>query len=319
MMKGAKKVVENLAGIKPNEKVTIITDTNKYKIGEALATAAHQIGADVFFIVTPPLKRVGSHAERMHEIVLAAMSKSDVILSPTTHSTTSSVRAAVESSGGKARGLSMAAWTEEMMYKGGIEADFDEIRETTHAIMLERMGNAKKAEITNPAGTKLSVELVPRVKGYPGIARKPGEVAGPPDIEVNARPVLGTANGTLVVDGAICVYPELGPLWEPVTLEVKEGKIKEIKGGREAKIFEKIYNDILLEDPKTANLAEVACGLNTSCYLTGNYFEDEGSGETMHFGFGGGSVGGIYHIDFVITEPTLFLDGEIALKAGKVI
>jgi leucyl aminopeptidase (aminopeptidase T) len=319
MMKGAKKVVEDLAGVKPEENVIVVTDTNKFSIAECLATAAHQVGANVFLTVMPPLKRVGSHSDKIPDVIMSAMSKADVILSPTTDSTTSSVRAAVEASGGKARGLSLAAWTDEMLYKGGIEADFDKIKEETHDPLLSKLEKAKNGYVTSPAGTNLKVELVPRARGYPGIARNPGEVAGPPDIEVNARPVKGTAEGVLVVDGAICIYPELGPLWEPVKITVEEGKIKQIQSGREAKIFEEIYKEILKEDPQTANLAEFACGLNTSCYFTGNYFEDEGSGETMHFGFGGSWVGGIYHIDLVIKKPRLELDGELILEDGKLV
>lgn len=322
MMKGAKKIVEILAGVQPGEKVIIVTDTNLASVGECLATATYQIGADPFLVITPPLKREGSHATRMPDLLISAMSEADVILAPTTDSTTSSIREAIEKSGGQARGLSLAGLNEEMLYKGGIEADFDEIAETTHAKLVEIFKKAKKGEVTTPSGTHLKVDLVPRgpdFLGYPGIAREPGQQAGPPDIEVNCRVVQGTATGSLVVDGAICIYPDLGVLKETVTLEIRKGKITEIKGGREATIFKELYDEMLAEDPKAENLAEFACGLNTSAFLTGNYFEDEGSGETMHFGFGGGSVGGIYHNDFVITKPTLLINGELVLKDGKVV
>ena len=322
MLKGAKKLVESLAGVQPREKVMIVTDINKFSIAKIVATVAFQTGAEVFLTVIPLLKRVGSHSDMIPDLIISAMSKVDVIFVITTDSATSSVELAIKASDFKARGISMGAWTEEMLYKGGMEADFDKIAETTHAKILEIFKKAKKGEITNPAGTNITVDLVPRGSdhyAYPGPAREPGLISHPPDIEVSCRPVLRTAEGTIVVDGAICIYPDLGPLLDSVTLEISEGKIIDIKGGREARTFKKLYKEILTKEPQTNNLCEVAVGLNTSCYLTGNYFEDEGSGETMHFGFGGGYVGGQYHIDFVFKNPALKINGELVIDNGKVL
>jgi len=120
-----------------------------------------------------------------------------------------------------------------------------------------------------------------------------------------------------VVDGSICVYPDLGLVENSVTLEIRRGRIEVIEGKREAKKFRKILEE--LDDPNVYLLAEVAVGLNPNCKLTGNYLEDEGAYGTMHFGFGFsyGANRATAHIDNVIRKPTLSLDGRIVLEKGN--
>ena len=49
---------------------------------------------------------------------------------------------------------------------------------------------------------------------------------------------------------------------------------------------------------------------------------DEGASGTMHFGFGSNiTVGGLndvpFHLDFVLKNPSIFVDNNLVIKNGK--
>jgi leucyl aminopeptidase (aminopeptidase T) len=67
--------------------------------------------------------------------------------------------------------------------------------------------------------------------------------------------------------------PPIGLVKEPVKLQVEEGKIAKIEGGKDAVDYEawlKSFND-----PKMFNMAHVCYGFSPGAKLTGNILEDE--------------------------------------------
>ena len=69
------------------------------------------------------------------------------------------------------------------------------------------------------------------------------------------------------------------------------------------------------------NLAELGVGTNDHARLTGNVLEDEKILGTIHVAFGasaaiGGTVSVPIHLDAVVTEPSLSVDGVAVLDAG---
>ena len=70
------------------------------------------------------------------------------------------------------------------------------------------------------------------------------------------------------------------------------------------------------------NLAELGIGTNEKATLTGNILEDEKILGTVHVAFGasagiGGTVSVPVHLDCLILEPTLDIDGTRVLDAGR--
>jgi leucyl aminopeptidase (aminopeptidase T) len=130
--------------------------------------------------------------------------------------------------------------------------------------------------------------------------------------------VLGSSDGTLVVDGSLCL-DELSPLREPVTVRIKRGKIVGIEGGWYAQRFKKFLED--LNDPYVYTHVEFSFGLNPEAKCRGYFAEDEATGGTNHFGFGGSqlpSPTGV-HTDLVVLNPTTTLDGKTVLKKEKLL
>jgi leucyl aminopeptidase (aminopeptidase T) len=77
------------------------------------------------------------------------------------------------------------------------------------------------------------------------------------------------------------------------------------------------------KDSKKRILAEIGVGLNPIAKLTGTMLTDEGALGCVHFGFGSNyTTGGInrinFHLDFVIKEPSLFIDKKPIIINGKV-
>ena len=74
-------------------------------------------------------------------------------------------------------------------------------------------------------------------------------------------------------------------------------------------------------DPGT-NLAELGVGTNERARLTGNILEDEKILGTVHVAFGasagiGGTVSVPIHLDAVVLEATLVVDGRTVLQSGE--
>ena len=70
------------------------------------------------------------------------------------------------------------------------------------------------------------------------------------------------------------------------------------------------------------NLAELGVGTNESAMLTGNVLEDEKILGSVHIAFGasagiGGTVSVPIHLDVVVMDATLEIDGRPVLEAGR--
>jgi leucyl aminopeptidase (aminopeptidase T) len=73
---------------------------------------------------------------------------------------------------------------------------------------------------------------------------------------------------------------------------------------------------------KARNIAELGIGLNPEAMLTGVVIEDEKVEGTIHIALGdnstfGGTVEVDSHLDGVIKNPTVTVDGEIIIARGK--
>lgn len=179
-----------------------------------------------------------------------------------------------------ARGLVLTHFTEEMLVRGGIEADFPAIAPTCRAIAQALQG-AQTVHLTSRHGTDLTYSA----KGRRGNALygvvEPGEFSTIPTIEANVSPLEGTANGVIVADASI-PYIGIGVLEEPVVCHVKDGRITSIEGGRQAQMLK---DDLASKaDPNVYNIAEMGMGLNPKCHFCGFMLEDEGVEGSVHIG-----------------------------------
>lgn len=310
--RGAKVILETLMKVKQGENVCIVTDTNKIDVAKVLMAETVSIGADVSLCVMKPQKTNG---EEPPPPIAAAMKASDVTLSPTTK-IISHTKARLEAQQVGCRHCLMSDFTLDMLISGGIEADFVGIKPKVEKLAA-LLANAKELRLTTPAGTDLKMRVEGRRgNAYHGFGDSPGMFSTCQCIEANISPIEMQSEGTLVVDAGIAGWIVIE---KPIQMEVKNGRIASIEGGREAEII----RDHLMkkEDPNVYNIAELGIGLNPKCKLLGLVMEDEGVLGTAHIGIGsnitlGGKQHAKGHEDLIIWNPCLEADGKVLLK-GK--
>ncbi|MCM3762096.1 hypothetical protein M3212_15085 [Alkalihalobacillus oceani] len=310
---GIKQLFTSITNLQEGEKVLIITDDNKKEIGEFVYQYAKKHFETTLMVMTP---REGHGAEPT-EAVRAALNDCDVAFGATTMSLYHSKARLDASKNGRLRWVGLQDYALHMFEKGGLTADFQEVRQVIERVSHYYQG--KTFTLTTPGGTNMvcSIEGRKPVFDY-GTSLVPGSASFPPNAEVALGPVEGTANGVLVFDGSI-PHPLLNLLEEPITCTVKDGYITEITGGREADILRKLLADF--DDPSVYNIAELGLGLNKENYLCGHMAPDEGSFGNIHIGIGknlnfGGHVDSPLHLDMVMKTVTVVIDDYTIMKDG---
>ena len=315
MIRGAMRAME-CAGAAPGENVVISADTNKMRIAEALAAAAHAVGAVPTIVVTTPS---GAHGAQLPAPVVAACREADIFFLPSTFSQTHT-DARIQAIANGARGATMCEVTEDALCVGGILADFeacDRLGRTLGAMVAE----AREMRITTPAGTDVRGIIEGRPVQYEtGLFREPGQFAAIPNSEINISPVEGTAEGVAVVDVRIMSVGVTRSA--PVTLVMEGGEVKSAEGGALAQDLERILADF--DDPSAYNVAEFGIGLNPEARECATNLEDLGRSDHAHIGIGsnyaiGGSVKAPCHIDAIFRNASIYLDGTLVYDKGDLI
>jgi leucyl aminopeptidase (aminopeptidase T) len=313
---GIKQLFTSITHLKEGEKVLIITDDNKREIGEFVYKYAKEL-FDTTMIVMPPRE---GHGAEPPETVRAALNQCDVAFGATTMSMFHSKARLETSKNGRLRWVGLQDYALHMFEKGGLTADFEEVRQVIDRVSKYYQG--KTFTLTTPGGTNIvcSIEGRKPVFDY-GTSTEPGSASFPPNAEVALGPVEGTANGVLVFDGSI-PHPLLNLIEEPIICTVKDGYITEITGGREADIFRKMLADF--NDSTVYNIAELGLGLNKENYLCGHMAPDEGSFGNIHIGIGknltfGGHVDSPLHMDLVMKTVTVVIDDCTIMKDGDLL
>jgi 2,5-dihydroxypyridine 5,6-dioxygenase len=313
-IRGARTIVETCAGVKAGENVLIITDPDRVKIAEVLAMAVKERDAEPILAVMVPRK---GHGEEPPACLAEAMKKADVVLTPVSTSITHT-KAMKEAVAAGSRAIVMTAFTEDLLIRGGILADFRKQK----PLCLEvagRFKEAKSVRLTTPAGTSLLMGKEGRRGNALYCLVERGEFSPVPTIEANFSPLEGTAEGTLVADASI-PYLGIGVLKEPVKCQVEKGFIVGIEGGSQAQV---LRNDLeARKDPNSYNIAELGVGLNPESRMTGIMLDDEGVLGSVHIGIGsnitlGGHIKAAIHYDLLMWKATIELDGKVILERGE--
>jgi len=203
---------------------------------------------------------------------------------------------------------------------GPLTVDFDAIRSDAENVGAA-WGQASTFRLTSPAGT----DLRGSVEGRPGrvlhgLAREDGDYMAPPDIEAGTAPVETSSEGTVVVDADLLFMGE-GPLPSPVVLEFAGGELVSAEGEEAGRLHEMLAR---CADDRMGNLAEVSVAFNPSGRVCGVAMETESARGTAHIALGnsiayGGTVDAVAHLDCVMRQATLELDGRPVMVAGELL
>jgi leucyl aminopeptidase (aminopeptidase T) len=296
-------------GVRPREIVLVVTDPARLRIAKALVEAAEKARAETMLMCMRARSR---HGEEPPKPVERAMIASDVVLAPTTYSLTHT-QARLRACRAGARVATMPMITEEMMCRGAMLADYQEVSRLTHKI-ADLLTKASEVEVSTPAGTDLVLDISGReAVADTGIFHNPGDFGNLPAGEAFIAPVEGRARGRIVVDGSM-----VDTLWATIEIKVEGGRATRISG-RPANRLVKMLEDA---GQKAYNLAEFGIGTNPKARLIGNVLEDEKVLGTCHVAFGdnstfGGRVRAGIHVDGILLKPTIKLDGKIIMEKGR--
>ncbi|GHH99365.1 aminopeptidase [Neobacillus kokaensis] len=297
----AKSVLQQNLYVRKDEQVLIVTDSELLDIAEIFQAAGTELGNETVLMEMATRSKSGEEPPR---IVSEAMRSADVVFCITKHSLTHT-KARKEAAKGGSRIATMPGLTLDMLEEGAITADYSEVERLT-AKYCEILGNGEQVEIRK-GNDKLFFTIKGR-KAIPstGVFREKGESGNLPSGESYIAPLEDSANGTITIDGSIS---GIGVLNEPVTLHVENGKLAAASGEKGKQLLE------LLGDGEGRTIAEFGIGTNKKARLTGNVLEDEKVFGTVHIAFGsnksfGGQTEAGVHIDCVIKEPIVFIDGE---------
>jgi len=298
------------AGVREGERCLLVTDTAADAgVVEALGWTLGALGCDVAVVSGAPVELPGDEPPAA---VAAAMAGADVIFELTSVFAGSS-RARRAACARGARYLTVPGLTWTTLRPGGpLYADFAALGERARALGAQ-IDAADTFHLTSPAGTDLRGSFAGR-RGRPlwGVADAPGGYAAPPDVEVGAAPVEGSAEGVVVVDGSL-LFLDDGALTGPVTLRFAAGELADVDGPEAWRLVDAIERS---GDARMRTLAEVSIGLNPRSRPGGAPLELEGIVGGAHVAVGnnvpyGGSNDARSHLDCVLLRGTLTLDGEV--------
>lgn len=314
MARGAQKLVHVCTRVEPDEQVLVVADSKTDPdIIRALVAAVATARAHPIVMIAPEAKRDSGEPP---SCIAQAMKAADVVFTPVTVSITHTEAARAACAAG-ARIANLTQWTADMMIGGGIDANFEAIEPAVLEVAAV-WDRGRSVRVMTAAGTDLTLDITGRL-GTPhaktGIVR-PGQFHPIPDIESPVSPVQ--AEGRIVCDASI-PYLGIGIVDAPVVLEVREGNVVSIEGGRAARIVHDSWK--AMNDPNVYHVAELGIGMNPCCKLIGVMLEDEGVANTCHIGVGtsitlGGTVRAACHYDFIMFDPTITVDGETLMDRG---
>jgi len=311
--KASEVALKQCLGVKEGESILVITDEILRGIGLHIWLCARDLNTDAIYIEMLPRKM---HGEEPPKPIAEAMKNVDVVVAPTSKSLTHTI-AREEATKRGVRVATMPGITEEIFIRT-MNVDYSYIQRITDVVgdILDK-GNIVRIESDN--GTNLTFSIGGRkARRSSGILRNPGDWGNLPGGEAYIAPIEGSANGVAIVDGSMA---SIGKLINPIKIVFKDGYAIDIEGGDEANKLKQI---LLQYGQDARNLAEFGIGTNPGAKVSGIVLEDEKVMGTIHialgnnFGFGG-KVKVPIHLDGVILNPTVYIDGNIIMKEGRLL
>jgi len=323
LVPGARNAVRVCLQLKPNERITIITDETTRDIANALHAEVERIGSNC------SLFTLEHHARRplkfMPEIILEDLATSQVSIfaaqsQPGELCARREMTAVVDHH--QIRHAHMVNITRQIMLEG-MRADFRAIDDLSQRL-VERARQARRISCQTPHGTDFEAELSPKLKWLKtsGMITKT-KWGNLPGGEIFTSPQ--NSNGTFVVDGVIGDYlcSKYGDLEaNPLVIEVESSRIVDLRCENRELLEE--FSAYTHTDENSNRVGEFAIGTNTACaHVIGNILQDEKI-PGIHIAFGhpyanhtGANWASQTHIDCVGRDFDIWFDGEQVMRAGK--
>jgi aminopeptidase len=323
LMPGAHNAIEVCLRVRPDERVTIITDQATREIAAALQAEVEEVGAEHSVFV------LENYAPRpltaMPQIILDDLAQSQVSIfaaRPQPGELGSRMQVSDVVNKRRIRHAHMVNITPQIMCEG-MRADFRAVDALSQRL-VERARHAERIKCRTPHGTDFEAEFSPKLKWLKtsGIIM-PEKWGNLPGGEIFTAPA--NTNGTFIVDGVVGDYlcSKYGDLHDtPLTIEVKDNRIVDLHCDH--KELPEDFRAYTSTDENSNRVGEFAIGTNTALtHVIGNILQDEKI-PGIHIAFGhpyaehtGAKWVSKTHIDCVGRDFDIWFDGEQVMKRGK--
>jgi len=323
LMPGAHNAIEVCLRVRPDERVTIITDQATREIAAALQAEVEEVGAGHSVFV------LENHASRpltaMPRIILDDLAQSQVSIfaaRPQPGELGSRMQVSDVVNKRRIRHAHMVNITPQIMCEG-MRADFRAVDALSQRL-VERARHAERIKCRTPHGTDFEAEFSPKLKWLKtsGIIM-PEKWGNLPGGEIFTAPA--NTNGTFVVDGVIGDYlcSKYGDLHDaPLTIEVKDNRIVDLHCDHKELLED--FRAYTSTDENSNRVGEFAIGTNTALtHVIGNILQDEKI-PGVHIAFGhpyaehtGAKWVSKTHIDCVGRDFDIWFDGEQVMACGQ--
>ena len=304
------KLMHDLIQVKPGESVLITIDSvAEFRVAEELAKAAEILGGKVMVAWHSTPKGYGA-------VTMPYLPEQWLLYSPIWDEAVTN---------GRTRQIQLGGLGVDRITRCIGDTDIPALKafQDTLAAMTRK---ARKGRITNAAGTDVSFEISPDRPvtneidyAEPGVHFLVGQIGW--------APIEETINGVIAFDGTVSGGgdAELGFLSEPLKYIVKEGRIQEIQGGRQADILREYYKS--LNDDNMYLAAHVCYGVLPNAQLGECTVENERVWGSTQWGFGhqgscftgGAPRVAVSHIDGICLNCSVWLDDVQIMDNGKYI
>ena len=309
IVEAAKKLILDCLGTKTDEKLLIVADEKTFDLGYGFAVAGRECGINTTF-VEATIQDKGEPPEP----VAAAMAAADVEFLLTSMSY-SHVNARLQATEKGARIASMPMMTTEIA-ENYLNADYPYIKKVSE-YYTDLLTEADSVRVVTEKGTDITFDISDRdAMADTGLLLEKGALGNLPAGEAFIAPLEDKGTGKIVVDGCIAY---LGPTEDDVILELENGRITSISGGKSADTLTEFLKD---KDEESDGIAEFGIGTNPGAKIIGHPLVDEKVWGTIHIAFGtNNTIGGVrqsnIHYDCIINSPTVWIGEKMVLDKGE--
>lgn len=317
--RSADLIIRRLLAVKPGEQVAIVCDPqSEMMMVYALAGVIETIGGEYTIMMMPT--RGTNRKNDLTPVIENGLAAADCLIGLTRASGAPTYAASVKAlyDAKKIRTISMVMRDLENFISGGALTDYDALYEDGKRL-AEIWEKMEHIHVTSPAGTDIKASIAgEKVIIECGFATEPGLEAAFSDGEVSQMPRTHTAQGVIVVDGPIA---HINQPDSPITLKVENGRVVSVSGEcRQADELRHIIETVENAD----NIAEIGIGLNPDCMRNGDFEEEKKARGNVHIAIGdnifyGGDIRSPVHMDMVIYQPTVVMDGQRVVDQGRVL
>jgi aminopeptidase len=323
LVPGARNAIRDCLRLKPEERITIITDEATRDIAAALRAEVEKVGSHhaVFILENYAARPLAG----MPEIILEDLAQSQVSIF-CAQSQRGELGSRMQMSDvvnrHHIRHGHMVNISRQIMLEG-MRADFRAVDELSQRL-VERARHAERITCRTPHGTDFEGEFSPKLKWLKtsGIIT-PEKWGNLPGGEIFTSPA--NTNGVFVVDGVVGDYlcQKYGDLREtPLTIEVADNRIRNLESDNKDLLNE--FSAYTSTDENSNRVGEFAIGTNIACKrVIGNILQDEKM-PGIHIAFGhpyaehtGADWKSKTHIDCVGRDFDIWFDGDQVMKRGK--